>query len=162
MLFKCCMKILGGLVQEKQVSLQYCGELDALCWTNAQRLWCSGSMLGYINCSRDEFAFKLMMLWFRKIGAEHIHWNWLDWNDICILTCLYCIINIAIIFYYNMFTNSWFIPKTVGLKKKTTGCSAGDRNSDKWSPQCELSLLCTLQFIVYGLITECYSRRWGF
>lgn len=52
-----------------------------------------------------------------------------------------------------MFTNSWFIPKTVGLKKKTTGCSAGDRNSDKWSPQCELSLLCTLQFIVYGLIS---------
>lgn len=56
-----------------------------------------------------------------------------------------------------MFTNSWFIPKTVGLKKKTTGCSAGDRNSDKWSPQCELSLLCTLQFIVYGLITVLFQ-----
>lgn len=63
MLFKRGMKILGSLVQDKHFSLQYCGELTVkLCWTDTQCLWCSWSELDGIKCSRDEAAFKQMIL----------------------------------------------------------------------------------------------------
>lgn len=57
------MKILGSLVQDKHFSLQYCDELTVkLCWTDTQCLWCSWSELDCIKCSRDEAAFKQMIL----------------------------------------------------------------------------------------------------
>lgn len=48
------MKILCSLVQNKQISLLYCGKYAV---SN-----CEWLMLGYISCSRNNFEFKLTIL----------------------------------------------------------------------------------------------------